>query len=713
MDLIDPLTLLMNYLVWLLLGLSTSVSLAQPIVRIDSLPPQGLLLNKGWTWHSGDNPVWAKADVDDSKWENIDPTKDIHDLPQVRRAQIGWFRLKLQVDSTLLQQALALVVRQVGASEIYVDGRLIYQLGVVSTVPEQEQTTYLKGEVYSFHLSGQPTHQLAVRYSFTKANFYHNIDGFGNPCLALYIENSNQGHSNVLYNNLINFVLEFALTTLHLLLGVTFLFFYFSFNTHKPYLFFGLFALGTFTAHIFFTLRIRPKSASFDALYYYVGYVITNISLLFLLVGIYAFYARPKGPLFYGLVGYAILTLPGMLLFYNDVWMLNSGLYLIFNLDTLRQYWYAMKSHQAGAGARTLFVTNLVFFVFFLPSLALRLASLGGWAYISISIGLFATPIGYSLFLAGEFARTAHILRKRVVEVEELSAEKQQILSAQNETLERQVAERTTELHQSLTDLKATQTQLIQKEKLASLGELTAGIAHEIQNPLNFVNNFSEVSAELVSELKDELTKGDTDEAKAIADDLAQNLQKITHHGSRVSAIVKGMLEHSRTVTGERQLTELNALADEYLRLAYQGLKAKDKGLNWDLVTDFASDLGPIEVVPQEIGRVLLNLYTNAFYALQQKLKTAPIEYHPTVWVSTHHLANAVEMRIKDNGTGIPESVKSKIFQPFFTTKPTGEGTGLGLSLSYDIVTKGHGGRLSVESVEGDGSEFVITLPTT
>ena len=262
----------------------------------------------------------------------------------------------------------------------------------------------------------------------------------------------------------------------------------------------------------------------------------------------------------------------------------------------------------------------------------------------------------------------------------------------------------------ALAELKSTQAQLIQKEKMASLGELTAGIAHEIQNPLNFVNNFSEVSEELVEEMQEELQKGEIEEAKAIADDIRLNLEKIHHHGQRASAIVKGMLEHSRTTTGERQRTDLNALADEYLRLAYQGLKAKNKDFHCELITDFDINLGKVDVVPQEIGRVLLNLYNNAFYAVKEKQKTASVDYKPTVTISTKQTDKQIEIRVRDSGMGIPDAIKDKIFQPFFTTKPTGEGTGLGLSLSYDIVTKGHGGTLEVESVEGKGTEFILSL---
>ncbi|MVM29945.1 two-component sensor histidine kinase [Spirosoma sp. HMF4905] len=279
-----------------------------------------------------------------------------------------------------------------------------------------------------------------------------------------------------------------------------------------------------------------------------------------------------------------------------------------------------------------------------------------------------------------------------------------------------QLHEQKEALQQTLAELKTTQNQLIQSEKMASLGELTAGIAHEIQNPLNFVNNFSEVSTELVDELKEgpfqQLSDSDKEYADEILGDLTLNLQKITHHGGRASAIVKGMLEHSRTSTGERESTDLNALCDEYMRLSYHGLRAKDKTFNAELKTDFDPALGKVAVVSQDLGRVLLNLLNNAFYAVSEKKKLQPDNYHPSVKISTKRLGNQVEIRIRDNGTGIPQAVKEKIFQPFFTTKPSGAGTGLGLSLSYDIITKGHNGSLQVQSQEGEGTEFIIELPT-
>ena len=290
------------------------------------------------------------------------------------------------------------------------------------------------------------------------------------------------------------------------------------------------------------------------------------------------------------------------------------------------------------------------------------------------------------------------------------------------------LAQQKEQVETTLLKLKSTQAQLIQSEKMASLGELTAGIAHEIQNPLNFVNNFSDVNKELLEEMKDEMNKGNLDDANSIANDVIENSEKINHHGKRAGDIVKGMLQHSRTSTGVKEPTDINALADEYLRLAYharlndavgQGLRAKEKTFNATMKTDFDDSIGKINIIPQDIGRVLLNLYNNAFYAVSERQKAGGKEYEPTVSVTTKKSVNHVIITVSDNGNGIPQKIVDKIFQPFFTTKPTGQGTGLGLSLSYDIV-KAHGGEIKVETKEGEahpdnpagqGSEFIIQLP--
>lgn len=310
------------------------------------------------------------------------------------------------------------------------------------------------------------------------------------------------------------------------------------------------------------------------------------------------------------------------------------------------------------------------------------------WAYSLYGLGFItAIYMGYRL------------QKQRVIKAERSRARERELTQAK-------------EIEKAYRELKATQAQLIQKEKMASLGELTAGIAHEIQNPLNFVNNFSEINSELIDEAQSKLQAGNYAELSSLLSDVKSNEQKIMHHGKRAEAIVTGMLQHSRTSTGIKQPTDINALVEEYLKLSYHGMRAKNKSFESQLQTNFDSNVGEVAVVPQEIGRVLLNLFNNAFYAVNEKKKQLNGSYEPTVVVRTKRLNGTVEIQITDNGTGIPPRLIDKIFQPFFTNKPTGEGTGLGLSLSYDIVTKGHSGKLTVESEEGQSTNFFVRLPT-
>ncbi|MRX63998.1 ATP-binding protein [Maribacter luteus] len=315
---------------------------------------------------------------------------------------------------------------------------------------------------------------------------------------------------------------------------------------------------------------------------------------------------------------------------------------------------------------------------------------------------------GYVMFITYERVPKSHDIFKRFATVFEQTYTRFLDLQVKEEQATALHTEKK-RLEDTLYNLQTTQKQLIQAEKMASLGELTAGIAHEIQNPLNFVNNFSEVSNELIDEMNEELDKGDLEEARFIASDIKQNLEKINHHGKRADNIVKGMLQHSRSSSGKKEPTDINALADEYLRLAYHGLRAKDKSFNAELITDFDEHIGKVNMIPQDMGRVILNLITNAFYAVNEK-KQKDTDFKPIVSVSTKSLGNHISISVSDNGDGIPEKVKEKIFQPFFTTKPTGQGTGLGLSMSYDIVTKGHGGELQVETEESEGTTFKINL---
>ena len=341
------------------------------------------------------------------------------------------------------------------------------------------------------------------------------------------------------------------------------------------------------------------------------------------------------------------------------------------------------------------------------------------WEQWSGAVQTFAVIWGIGTWIVTR-KQQKELVRARAKAFEE--EENNKVISAMKAQLEVQVAERTAELRKqkeelenTLVELKATQAQLIQSEKMASLGELTAGIAHEIQNPLNFVNNFSEVNKELLHEMNEEIEQGNFDQVRSLTKDVIDNEEKINHHGKRADAIVKGMLQHSRTSTGQKELTDINALCDEYLRLAYHGLRAKDKSFNAKFETDFDPAIEKINIVPQEIGRVILNLINNAFYAVSEKKKQSGDDYEPTVTIKTRSIQPpsggwGVQIKVIDNGGGISQNVVDKIFQPFFTTKPTGQGTGLGLSLSYDII-KAHGGELKVETKEGEGSEFIIQLP--
>jgi signal transduction histidine kinase/ligand-binding sensor domain-containing protein len=324
------------------------------------------------------------------------------------------------------------------------------------------------------------------------------------------------------------------------------------------------------------------------------------------------------------------------------------------------------------------------------------------WAFILYAAIFAGTVWCFVYYRSRQLIKTNQLLEYKVQQRTDEVLQQKEEIETQRDSLENTVQE-----------LKQTQRQLIQSEKMASLGELTAGIAHEIQNPLNFVNNFSEVNTELIDELQQEIDKGAYAEVKIIAVDIKANQQKINMHGKRAESIVKGMLEHSRASTGEKQLTNINMLADEFLKLSYHGLRAKDKSFNAGLVTAFDKSLPKINIAQQDIGRVLLNLFNNAFYAVNQKQKAAGADYKPEVTVSTSTEKNNIIIKVKDNGNGIPDAIKDKIMQPFFTTKPTGEGTGLGLSLSYDIVVKGHGGSISVDTKTGEFTEFIVTLPVS
>ncbi len=692
--------------------------------HLNNIPSEGVLLDKGWKFHAGDDPEWANPDFDDRQWQSINPTLELHHLPQVKEAGIGWFRLKLQVDSSLIDKMLSMVITTIGASEIYLNGKLIYRLGKVSKDYKAERTHQFFDLRLSIKLEHQSSQVIAVRYSFNKKNLYLKFSNVA-FCLSIVLKEVNPMYTDNYKGDSFLSILRSIQLSFYLPLGVLILFFYYSFPKRREYLYIGIFCLCLFMDTLLHIIALLPSMTVSQTMFITLAQLsfqlLAQISLIH---GTHLLYKLAKNWVFNFIVLYALLVIP--FFFISKDW---SGLFhtffsVVITVEFLHLSFKAVRLHRPGAWilftTASLSVLGLIYMFCLLATGNIYLF------FVILSVVYVIPAIGFSIFTADDFARTGLALQSRVVEVEALSEktisqekEKQQILAVQNETLETQVSERTLDLKQSLEDLKATQTQLIQSEKMASLGELTAGIAHEIQNPLNFINNFSDVNNELIDEMKNEFIANNKEVAFSIADNIKENQQKINHHGKRADAIVKGMLQHSRTSTNQKEPTDINKLADEYLRLCYHGLRAKDQFFNATMQTDFDQSIQKINIIPQDIGRVLLNLYTNAFYAVNEKKKEqfeARLNdevgqgYEPAVSVSTKKVGDKVEIKVADNGNGIPQNGVDKIFQPFFTTKPTGQGTGLGLSLSYDII-KAHGGEIKVETKEGERSEFIIQLP--
>ncbi len=715
----------MKHLLLLLTLFATSVCLAQspatPTPLITHLPDNGLLLRNGWRYHAGDDPAWARPDFDDSRWDTINPTRPRRTLPPAVSTGISWLRLRFRLGDSLRQRDLLLTSFGVGAVEVYLNGRLVQHQGVLAAEPARVQPMGGFLPPGAVPAGGSPEQVLAVRYAPWRPLL---PVGLGQrPQLVMRLlapqqfweSRARQQGSGLVFLVLVGF--SALLAFLH------FAFFYY--NPSQPAnRYFARFALtvalGSLLAYCFQTLAF-PTLVPFLVLLV-LSNTLAAMNGLWVIRALYALFHFRPGWLYRGLwVAYGGVVLLLIVSQNPAVDMAWTILVVVCVIEQLRLTVIALRQGQRGAGLIAAgFAGQLLVALAYCAVLYLAKTPPPLLLNILLLLGIVLPASGISLFLAREFALDAELLQVKLVEVERLSAQtlaqeqdKQALLAAQNDTLETQVQQRTGELQRSLTELRATQAQLIQKEKMASLGELTAGIAHEIQNPLNFVNNFSEVSTELVEELQQALAASDTAEATELASDVAQNLGKITEHGKRAAAIVRGMLEHSRTSTGERAPTDLNQLADEYLRLAYQGLRTKDKTFNTDLQTDFAPALPLVQGVGADLGRVLLNLFNNAFYAVQQRQQAnGQAGYVPTVRVATRGVGERVEIRVSDNGTGMSPEVQAKIFQPFFTTKPTGEGTGLGLSLSHDIVTKGHGGTLTVVSEVGRGTEFRLLLPT-
>ena len=700
---------------------------------------------RGWKYHPGDDLKWKETAFNDSNWILFRTDFSLDSVSKGEWQGIGWFRLKLVIDSSLYNQSLALVMQHFGASEIYLDGKLINQYGLPSYDPAIEKTFRpLNLQPVILSLDDKSEHLLAVRYSFLHAqelfNKYRNTIFLDRQVYAgfmMHFGNANEvidyfGYS--LKNNLLfalfSFIPLFLMGFFH-----TCLFLFYTRDRSNLYLAIYNFTVAgfCFADNLGSYTHLSWQAAMLNN---FIDGQLWNYWLPASMLAYYSMFYRklPKHVWLYcaGIILMVYSWIPNSNFQFTFWFSFHNWLLYIAILDMLRLFIKSIlkKERNVWIIGIGVLLSQTSWILYLHPSL--DWINQGVLAY-SITL---AMPVSLLIFNAIRTAGTSKNLEKQLVEVNRLSAlssaqeqEKRKILNSQKEQLEQKVQERTNELSKTLEDLKATQGQLIQSEKMASLGELTAGIAHEIQNPLNFVNNFSEVNSELSEEIIVALKKGNIGEAQKLAEDIRSNQEKVREHGQHADAIVKSMLEHSRSSSGQKEPTNINALADEYLRLAYHRMRAKDKSFNVAIKTEFYSSLGKINIIPQDIGRVLLNLYNNAFYAVGEKRKTAEESFVPSVSICTQITGNDeisqspnripllpagaaryVLISVKDNGNGIPDKVREKIFQPFFTTKPTGSGIGLGLSLSYDIV-KAHSGEIRVESWEGEGSEFIIQLP--
>ena len=644
-----------------------------------------------WRFHTGDNPAWADPSFDDSDWRTL-TTRTVDDsLRAIDWGGIGWWRIRVIADSASTDWfPMLFMSQQAGASEAYLNGKLVHRVGRPSGDPDREASIYLEDVAPIDLRPGE--NLLAVRYSYTKAFEILELFGSGwipGPSVVLTEASHWQFErrpTRLLDNDIVGWVggALFMMFLSHVLL---FLFM----RADRSNLYFALFAGLLLSIPVLNTVVNRFPSLPMEG----VGLLLIQQIMV---LGALAMLLAAVHQLLYDrlLKSFWVLSVAAIAGFVASRlgvdFPIGAFTTSAIMLELLRvtgvSIWKRKEGSRiigAGVGALvvlwTLGMTKLIPGVTAGPMMAMTF------------------PISVSVLLATRAAR-----RNRKLQ------EQQRVISQHAEQLEEQVIERTAELKQSLEDLKNAQDQLIHAEKMASLGSLTAGIAHEIKNPLNFINNFAEVNTELAQELKEALANGEN--VDDIVADLEQNASVIAQHGKRADGIVRSMMQHARGGRGEREQVDLNALVKEYVALAYHGKRAQVEDFNVTIKEDLDPSMDRVSIVPQDIDRVLINLLGNAFDAVYQRAKADGAAYSPEVSVATHRSNGQVEICVSDNGPGVPEAIRKKIFEPFFTTKPTGSGTGVGLSLSYDIVAQGHGGSLRLENGEGGGAAFVVTLPT-
>jgi two-component system, NtrC family, sensor kinase len=690
-------------------GQDTIITIS-PSMKLQEVPVLPLNDINGWFFKMGNDATWASKDLDMTGWRKLKPSELTDKLADKNGKLECWFRIKIRLDSSFKNVPMTSLILNWAATDLYVDGILIHRFGNTGTngEPFHEFSPYYnlpvplnlesqKEYVLAFHfvdfVSGFPTYELKSAY-WLKYFFALAYPEATPQYLSFHLKNRFYRAMWLWINGVL-----------------TFLFWLLAFqNRSEKNILLIAITSTLFTLTIYTDQYVPTPGASYSmrAIFQIAWSILGSMSIVLTIVLLLRVFKRKITPLLKVLLGGILVC--GII----GIFHLSAATLIAQTASVILIYsYYIITSWKTLRGAQWAVLTGVLSSMVFGLSLAIT-SQLSPSSYSSILLlytGLFISfPLSLMVYVAMRFKEIIKDVRDNAKRVVQLSEEKKEAAIQQQKLLEEEVARQTVELRNSLENLRATQSQLIQQEKMASLGELTAGIAHEIQNPLNFVNNFSEVNTELVDELKSELAVGNLQSANEIADNIKDNEQKISHHGKRADSIVKGMLQHSRASSGQKEPTDLNALADEYLRLAYQGFRAKDRSFNAKFETDLDPTIEKIKVVPQDIGRVLLNLINNAFYAVHEKKQQMDGAYDPIVSISTRELDGKVEIRVKDNGNGIPQKVVDKIFQPFFTTKPTGQGTGLGLSLSYDIV-KAHGGEIKVQTQEGEGTNFTLSIP--
>jgi signal transduction histidine kinase len=725
---------------------------------------------EGWVFKKGNDKAWSDEDLPTNDWENLSPMQLSPDMADKNGKVEGWFRLKVNIDPSFKNMPLGIRFYSWAATDLYIDGKFIKSSGNTGSNGKpyeefnpNERLPYLvnlkPGEhVIAFHFVDETTNFPA----FPLKSFESGTDQFIKLTGPKYYKTFSEYLTQVDTVNTTIVCISGVLAFLFLLLAFQ--------NRSEKYLWsIVIFTLFTFLDGLFTYLAVGSTVSFFNRVLF-LGLSNTFYWLRFLMIPVILVIVFKRNfswdlKYYLALNVILIILLNSQLNHFAEVWFISGillgvcylvserqqfknkrfkeklififkgfrvllGVMLIIEISSILQLsyfyitigllisvctYYFMTSLKYAKGAQWAIIVGLV-----LTLIWFLVMQIAGSYYKSTIfpynrvyniLSYISLPLSLLVFMSIRFKEILTEVQTNATRVVQLSEEKKKQAINQQKILQEEVNHQTEEIRNSLENLKATQSQLIQSEKMASLGELTAGIAHEIQNPLNFVNNFSEVSNELIDEMNEELDKGDIEVAKAISVDIKQNLEKINHHGKRADSIVKGMLQHSRSSNGKKEPTDINALADEYLRLAYHGLRAKDKSFNATMTTHFDDSIGKVKIIPQDIGRVILNLITNAFYVVDEKKKSGIKNYEPIVTVSTKKRDEHIEIRVTDNGNGIPETILNRIFEPFFTTKPTGKGTGLGLSMSYDIITKGHNGDLKVETKEGVGTSFIITLP--